>query len=365
MAVALGLVGAEPAAAQRLLHAGAFWAAFERPGGLCEAVSRSELIAAPGRPQARATFAFTRDGKRRGELHFLFARPVRPGAAAVLTVGSRELSPRHARGQRLEPWSGPGSRDHRRHPPQHRNAGPRAGPGRADQRSLSARRCAHRDRCRGARLLNVARRPGEAGTPGDDALSRGSGLRRDDAVLENSAKLATWPLSHERRHQPYADPRSGRSCHRPASRGGHRRSSRRADRPHPRRHPRGAGRRRHGCAPGQAALEAAVALDVQSRGHRFRADDRHRQGPAAVAGRAVQDHPARSGRGAGVVRRHPQVAAAHPRRARLRDGVHPRRRPRHPVRVEPGRLHARTAVSATPARCAWCAISISTRSSAR
>ncbi|WP_338501669.1 hypothetical protein V6R86_02170 [Sphingomonas kaistensis] len=91
LGVALGLLGAEPAAAQRLLHAGTFWAAFERSGGLCEAVSRSEMIAAPGRPQARATIAFTRDGKRRGELHFLFARPVRPGAAAVLTIGDQSF----------------------------------------------------------------------------------------------------------------------------------------------------------------------------------------------------------------------------------------------------------------------------------
>ena len=84
-AALLGL--AAPALAQRLLHAGTDWAAFERPGGLCEAVARSELQALPGRPQARAAFAFTRDGRRRGQLHLLFARPVRPGSAAVLTIG--------------------------------------------------------------------------------------------------------------------------------------------------------------------------------------------------------------------------------------------------------------------------------------
>lgn len=79
------------AGAQRLLHAGAFWAALERLGGTCEAVARSELIAPPGSPQPRAAFAFTRDGKRRGELHLLFARPVRPGAAAVLSVGAENF----------------------------------------------------------------------------------------------------------------------------------------------------------------------------------------------------------------------------------------------------------------------------------
>ena len=87
--LALGWGG--EAKAQRLLHAGAFWAALERPGGTCEAVARSELIASPGSPQPRAAFAFSRDGKRRGELHLLFARPVRPGAAAVLTVGAENF----------------------------------------------------------------------------------------------------------------------------------------------------------------------------------------------------------------------------------------------------------------------------------
>jgi hypothetical protein len=82
------LAGAAPAEAQRLLHAGAYWAAFERPGGVCEAVGRSELQALPGRVQARAAFAFSRDRRRRGELHILFARPVKPGAAAVLNVGA-------------------------------------------------------------------------------------------------------------------------------------------------------------------------------------------------------------------------------------------------------------------------------------
>lgn len=85
------LLAATDAAAQRLLHAGAYWAALERAGGMCEAVARSELVSPPGRPQPRAAIAFTRDGKRRGELHLLFARPVRPGAAAVLSIGSESF----------------------------------------------------------------------------------------------------------------------------------------------------------------------------------------------------------------------------------------------------------------------------------
>jgi hypothetical protein len=84
------LCGAE-AEAQRLLHAGAWWAAVERPGGSCEAIARSELVAPPGRAQARAAFSFSRDGRRRGELHLLFARPVRAGSAAVLSVGGESF----------------------------------------------------------------------------------------------------------------------------------------------------------------------------------------------------------------------------------------------------------------------------------
>jgi hypothetical protein len=80
-------LAAGEAAARRLLHAGTFWAAFERAPGECEAVARSELLAAPGRVQARAAFVFTRDGKRRGELHLLLSRPARPGAEALLSVG--------------------------------------------------------------------------------------------------------------------------------------------------------------------------------------------------------------------------------------------------------------------------------------
>lgn len=90
-AVLLALLGAAEVRAQRLLHAGAFWAALERPGDICEAVARSEIVSPPGRPQPRAAFAFSRDRKRRGELHVLFARPARPGAAAVLTVGAENF----------------------------------------------------------------------------------------------------------------------------------------------------------------------------------------------------------------------------------------------------------------------------------
>lgn len=89
LAVALTLPA--PAGAQRLLHAGANWAALEREAGTCEAVGRSELVVPRGRVQARAAFAFTRDGRRRGELHILLSRPARPGADALLQVGDQSF----------------------------------------------------------------------------------------------------------------------------------------------------------------------------------------------------------------------------------------------------------------------------------
>jgi hypothetical protein len=91
IAVALlaGVGGA--ASAQRLLHAGTHWAALERPRGTCEAIGRSELQAAPGRTQARAAIAFSRDGRRRGEFHFVLSRPARPGAEALLTIGGQSF----------------------------------------------------------------------------------------------------------------------------------------------------------------------------------------------------------------------------------------------------------------------------------
>ncbi|GAA4008888.1 hypothetical protein GCM10022280_02070 [Sphingomonas swuensis] len=75
------------AGAQRLIHAGANWAALERGPGRCEAVGRSELVVPKGGIQPRAAFAFSRDGRRRGELHLILSRPARPGADALLQVG--------------------------------------------------------------------------------------------------------------------------------------------------------------------------------------------------------------------------------------------------------------------------------------
>ena len=76
----------------RVLHSGGYWAVVERSGGRsCEAVSRSEIQAAKGREQARASFTFDRIGGRRGQLHLTLSRSARPGASALLNVGGQSF----------------------------------------------------------------------------------------------------------------------------------------------------------------------------------------------------------------------------------------------------------------------------------
>lgn len=73
-------------AAGTVLVARGSWAAIDR-GPLCEAVGRSARIAAKGKVQATAGFAFSRDRSRWGEFHARLRRVVRPGSSVVLTVG--------------------------------------------------------------------------------------------------------------------------------------------------------------------------------------------------------------------------------------------------------------------------------------
>ena len=91
--IALAALALAPkgAAAQRLIYAGTNWAALERPSGQCEAVGRTEIVVPKGRPQARAAFVFTRDGKRRGQLHVILSRPARPGADALINIGNESF----------------------------------------------------------------------------------------------------------------------------------------------------------------------------------------------------------------------------------------------------------------------------------
>ena len=86
-------------------------------------------------------------------------------------------------------------------------------------------------------------------------------------------------------------------------------------------------------------------VDPSPRRRRFRRDDRHREGTArqARSASAAIEPPVVVGDGT-ARRRHAQVAAQGGRRQRGRGGVHSRGRPRHAVRLEPGRLHARLRV---------------------
>lgn len=74
--------------AAQLVAASGDWAAFDR-GPVCEAVSRSLLLARTGQAQPLAAIAFDRAGPRLGEFSVRFKRSVRPGSSVVLTIGDQ------------------------------------------------------------------------------------------------------------------------------------------------------------------------------------------------------------------------------------------------------------------------------------
>jgi len=84
----LALFFAVPSAAAQLLFASGQWVALDR-GGTCEAASRSLRIAAKGKIQARAGFAFDSDGARRGQFFAEMSRVPRTGSTVILTVGTQ------------------------------------------------------------------------------------------------------------------------------------------------------------------------------------------------------------------------------------------------------------------------------------
>ncbi len=155
--LALAAVAASAASAAGIVYAGGAWAAIDR-GGTCEALSRSQRVAAKGKVQAIAGFSFTLDHRRWGEFHARLRRMPRAGAAVMLRIDDQPFL-LVSRGN--EAWSeGPlqeqaiiaalrgGDRDERRIA---RLGGP------AVRRSLFARRSGHRDRRRGGlRWQNAA-----------------------------------------------------------------------------------------------------------------------------------------------------------------------------------------------------------------
>ena len=75
-------------AGSAIVYAGGNWAAIDR-GGACVALGRSARIAAKGKVQATAGFAFARDRKRWGEFHAHLRRVPRPGSSVILSVGGQ------------------------------------------------------------------------------------------------------------------------------------------------------------------------------------------------------------------------------------------------------------------------------------
>ena len=71
-----------------VIFAGGAWAAVDR-GATCEALSRSVRIAAKGKVQATAGFAFSADRRRWGEFHAVLRRMPRAGAAVMLRIGDQ------------------------------------------------------------------------------------------------------------------------------------------------------------------------------------------------------------------------------------------------------------------------------------
>lgn len=75
-------------AAGAILFAGGSWAAIDR-GDSCVALTKAVRIAAKGRIQATAGFAFTPDHRRWGEFHARLSHMPRAGSTMILTVGDQ------------------------------------------------------------------------------------------------------------------------------------------------------------------------------------------------------------------------------------------------------------------------------------
>jgi hypothetical protein len=71
-----------------IVYAGGGWAAIDR-GDTCVALGRSARIAAKGKVQGSAGFAFARDRKRWGEFHAHLSHVPRPGSSVILSVGGQ------------------------------------------------------------------------------------------------------------------------------------------------------------------------------------------------------------------------------------------------------------------------------------
>lgn len=71
-----------------VIYAGGAWAAIDR-GAACEALSRSQKVAAKDKVQALAGFTFTPDHRRWGEFHVRLSRIPRGDASVMLQIGGQ------------------------------------------------------------------------------------------------------------------------------------------------------------------------------------------------------------------------------------------------------------------------------------
>ena len=83
-------IAAPAHAAGSIIYAGTNWAALDR-GTVCEALSRSLRVAAKGKVQATAGFAFTSDRRRWGEFHARLSRVPRTNSTVMLSVGDQQF----------------------------------------------------------------------------------------------------------------------------------------------------------------------------------------------------------------------------------------------------------------------------------
>jgi hypothetical protein len=86
--LALASIATMASARGVVVFAGGVWAAIDR-GASCEALTRSQRIAATDKVQAVAGLAFSADGRRSGEFHARLSRMPRADATVMLQIGDQ------------------------------------------------------------------------------------------------------------------------------------------------------------------------------------------------------------------------------------------------------------------------------------
>lgn len=86
--ILLAAVATSASARATVLFAGGAWAAIDRTSN-CDAVSRSQRIAAKGNVQPLAGVSFTPDHRRWGEFHARLSRMPRADSSVILDIGGQ------------------------------------------------------------------------------------------------------------------------------------------------------------------------------------------------------------------------------------------------------------------------------------